>query len=58
MKLLNKIKSKLVIRHETKHKLFILVNKYVFCSMLKFHLPVPQQNGYKCVICQKSVDFI
>lgn len=57
-KLVEKLKQRLVIKQETKHKLFILFNKVVFCKGLHFHLPVMDSkgNGFRCVICDKQVD--
>lgn len=47
--------KRLTIKQKTKLKLFKLLNKILFCKLLRFHLPIPTQNGFTCIICEKQV---
>lgn len=52
---LDKFKRCFTIKQKTKLKLFQVVNKLLFCKLIKLHLPVQSSKGFTCVICKNNV---
>lgn len=53
--MLKKLKERLAISPDQKLKIFKAVNKFLFCQVLKFHLPTLNEQGVVCIICENKL---
>lgn len=53
--MIKQIKSRLCISQTTKVKIFKGVNTFLFCRVLRFHLPTLGPKGVTCIICDKTL---
>lgn len=54
--MLAKLKRMFRLKDSTKLKVFKIVNKFVFCRIVDFHLPRIGVDGVDCVICGKKFE--
>lgn len=40
---------------ERKARLFQIVNKWLFCKIINFHLPLQKDGGFSCLLCDKKM---
>lgn len=54
---MKKLKQFLISKID-KPKLFIALNKFIFCKILEYHTPIIKNNGKHCSFCGKGIDGI